>query len=367
MKPLNVLIAPLDWGLGHASRTVPLIQEFLKNNVKVFLACSGVVSDFFAKEFPELEQLNIPSYRISYPDKAYKMPLWAFLQALKLKRVVKAEQKCIENIVSQKNIDIVISDNRFGAYSKKAYSVYITHQLRILFPKYLKYLEFIGICFHKKQMKNFSEIWVPDFKERNGLAGRLSHLKKMFPDIYYIEPLSRFQNKEIKPKAEKHFKYLAVVSGVEPTRSVFETRIRNVLKQMPGKSALLCGKPGVLHQEKDGNLTVFSHLKTEAFQELVLDSEFFISRSGYSTIMDQMFLKSNCLFIPTPGQTEQEYLAEFLDKEKQAFCLKENQLSRKNVEKVLKNPPRKIAGSLNSELEKTVQRIIQKSKEGFYA
>lgn len=362
---MKVLVAPLDWGLGHATRCVPIIETLLKNGVEVVLGTCGSLKHFYSDAFPSLQQVDLPSYGIVYPTHGFQMPAWILSQLPRLHSIIEEEQRCVENLVSTLGISAVISDNRFGAYSKRVPSVYITHQLRIAFPFASRFLETIGVHFHAAKMLKFSEIWIPDLEEFPGFAGRLSH-QKLHRPCHYIGPLSRFMNiagNEKIPSPEKRYRFLGMVSGVEPMRTKLETLLRETFAKIPGEHALLLGKPSSsIEKERCGNVTLFSHLSKEKFQNLVQESEYFISRPGYSTIMDQSFLGSNCLFIPTPGQTEQIYLGKILAKFKYARVVEERNLNAEYLASAFEGPIYRLPKSNLGLLENTISAFMEQLK-----
>lgn len=353
---MKVLVAPLDWGLGHATRCVPVIKEFLRVGAEVHVGVCGNIAPFYKDAFPGLKQHRIPSYRIMYPKHGYQMPAWVLTELPRILKVVAVEHAIAESLVERENFDVVFSDNRFGFYSEHAKSIYMTHQLRIAFPGVTRVLESVGLKFHQKQMANFNEVWVPDVPGYPGLGGRLSHLNAknetgtFFKDrkLRYVGPLSRFEN--MVESSQKKFKFLGVVSGAEPTRTNLELRLRKVFREIPGEHALLLGKPGLNEIVKDGNITVYPHLSTEPFAELVKSSECFVSRPGYSTVMDQAALGANCLFVPTPGQTEQVYLGKLLKNAKYARSLEESRLTAENLLKAFEGDPWRLPVSEHSNL-----------------
>jgi len=365
---MKVIVAPLDWGLGHATRCVPVIRELLHAGAEVHLGVCGNIAPFYKDVFPELKQHRVPSYRIKYPKHGYQMPAWILKELPRILKVVATEHAIAESLVEREQFDVVFSDNRFGFYSERAKSIYMTHQLRIAFPGVAQMFETVGVKFHQRQMANFSEVWVPDVPEFPGLGGRLSHLKNEAGTFFeerplrYVGPLSRFVETA---ETTKTFKFLGVVSGAEPTRTNLELRLRNVFHEISGEHALLLGKPGSNEIVKDGNITVFPHLSTEPFAELVKSSEYFVSRPGYSTVMDQAVLGANCLFVPTPGQTEQVYLGKLLKNSKFARSLEESRLTARNLLEAFEGEPYKLPKpeKLNL-LQKNVEELAKSLSRG---
>ena len=306
----KIIISPLDWGLGHATRLVPIIRLYLEQGAEVEIASALSLKDFFAKEFPALVWRETPAYDIKYPEHGWQMPFWAFSQMQRIKKIMKEENRWLNAMHEKQKYTLVISDNRFGFFNKKIKSIYITHQLRIAFPKFFAIFEKAGENWHKNIMKNFDEIWVPDYEEFPGLAGKLSHPSYKSEKIKYIGPLSRLFTDV--PDSYNHvpktIDILALLSGPEPQRSFFEKYAIKYLSENPGNHCIIRGLPSET-EVPCLPFQAFNHLSAQALREKILASRMVLCRSGYSTIMDLALLKAKAILVPTPGQTEQEYLA----------------------------------------------------------
>ena len=316
---MKVLFCPLNWGLGHATRMVPLIRQYIEEGYEVVLASDGFPLTFLQQEFPALQTFVFPSYRIKYS--AGNSQILAMV--LNLPHVVSGvirEHHKLQKILRQEHFDIVVSDNRFGLWSKHTRCIYITHQVMIKMPCGLKFLENPVRLIHRSFMLQYDECLIPDFEGKLNLSGDLSHQYSLPYNTRFIGPLSRFSHmKNIIP--DRTFKTVAIVSGIEPQRSIFERFIIEKYKSQNTKTILLQGKPQESIKEiLIGNLTIVSHLQDEQLAAILAGTETVLCRSGYSGIMDLYAL--NCIdktiFIPTPGQTEQEYLALHLHESKAA-------------------------------------------------
>jgi uncharacterized protein (TIGR00661 family) len=305
----RILICPLDWGLGHATRCIPIIRMLLLNNADVIIAGDGASADLLKIEFPQLQFIPLKGYRIRYSEKG-NMALKMLVSTPKIIFRIIQEHIQLKKIIQQNHIDIVISDNRYGLWNKNIKSIFITHQLMIKSP-FLEYQLYLLVLYF---VRKYDVCWIPDLNDsENNLSGDLSHKYKLPSNALFVGPLSRFNN----TKEEVKFQYdvLAIVSGPEPQRSIFEAILISQLKQIKLKSFVVCGKPHELYCERIiDNVNIVSHLKSDALQEVIEQSKFIISRSGYSTIMDLAILGKKAFFVPTPGQTEQKYLAERLTK-----------------------------------------------------
>ena len=332
MTPLagkKLLVSPLDWGLGHATRCVPVIRALLNDHCDVWLAGEGAQEKLLREEFPELPFLPLKGYRIKYgrSGMAGKM----LLQIPSILKSIKDENKWLKEQVVKHGFEAVISDNRYGLHHEKIFSVIITHQLTIKSPL-SKWSERILQKWNYKLIDHFNECWVPDEEGENNLAGKLSHPYKL-PSIpvKYIGPLSRFEKRNI-DEVKNHL--LIILSGPEPQRTILENKIIDEIANYPRTATIVRGLPYKADIVPSTNtIRFYNHLSADELNNEAMKAEFIISRSGYSTVMDIAALQKKNILIPTPGQTEQEYLANYLMKKQFAFCVKQNDFSlQKNIE-----------------------------------
>ena len=332
--PRRILISPLDWGLGHASRIIPLINRYLEQGDNVIIAGSGLSLSLLKKQFPTLESIEIPSFSMRYS--AGKSQVWAVAKAFpRLIYYSIREHSALKRIVKEKNIDFIISDNRFGLYHKTVPSAYITHQLLIKLPKGWAWLEPFVAFVHRCIINRFTECWVPDFEDMSeSLAGELSHPAKLPRNVKYIGILSRFSERCIPYGRENiitdcvlaysqnsslltpNSSLLTILSGAEPQRTMLEKELLMSLQEDQHENIILVQGKVEAEQKvsKVGKVTVYNFMSTEELQEYILKADEIICRSGYSSIMDLYALGKlqNATLIPTPGQTEQEYLAKYI-------------------------------------------------------
>lgn len=307
-KP-RVLVAPMDWGLGHATRCIPLVRALQNLGIEVIIAAEAAQLSLLKNEFPHLNFIHLQGYRIHYSNSKRLLPIKIALQIPKILLTIQREHNWLKKRIETLNIQAVISDNRYGLFHKNIYSVFMTHQLTVDTP-YKTLTSFVRFLNYKR-IKNFDECWVPDFADRiNNLAGKLSHperLPKM--PVHYIGNLSRFEE----TKGAIKYDHLAIISGPEPQRTIFEEKVRKYFPYLNGKKCILRGKPAAyrdaLHEE---NIDVFNHVGANDLQAIIASSKNIICRAGYSTIMDLAAMKKTALLVPTPGQTEQEYLGKYL-------------------------------------------------------
>ncbi|TND08685.1 MAG: hypothetical protein FD123_1901 [Bacteroidetes bacterium] len=304
-KKKRVLVAPLDWGLGHATRCVPVIRALLDAGAEVLLAADGRPGYFLRDEFPKLEMISLPGYNITYPENGNM--LWHFaLSAPGILKNIRREHGYLQKIIEEKYIDIVISDNRFGLWSEKAKCIYITHQLNIKAPAG----ENLVNRLHRRYMKRFSEIWVPDFPGKENLSGELGHGNHRFENIRYIGPLTRFSKDEFRENGYDH-EILAVLSGPEPQRTLLEEILLRQLPSLNKKTMLVRGVTETNETRTTGNMQIIDHLPSPELEAAMRKAEIIICRPGYSTLCDLAAIGKKAICIPTPGQTEQEYLAKY--------------------------------------------------------
>jgi predicted glycosyltransferase len=306
---MKVLICPLNWGLGHATRCVPIIRKLMSEGHEPVLVADGYPLQFLRQEFPTLRFIEFPSYSVYYASGTSQVGAMLFNFPSIVRGIIN-EHRWLRNLVRTEHFDQIISDNRFGIWNKHVHSIYITHQLMIKMPQGLKFLEPLVHFIHKAFINRYNECWIPDTKENGGLSGDLAHKYPLPRNAKFIGTLSRFTNLEENiPSSD--YEVVAVVSGIEPQRTLFEKSLMLKYRNRNEKVLIVGGQPQQKQTRKQtGNITLVSHLSTHELSAAFLGAKKIISRSGYSTIMDLDALK--CMhkaeFIPTPGQTEQEYL-----------------------------------------------------------
>jgi UDP:flavonoid glycosyltransferase YjiC (YdhE family) len=320
MSRKRILIAPMDWGLGHATRCIPVINELLAAGAEVIIAADNRPAELLKKEFPALQHIRFPGYTIDYPVNA-NMAWTMFRQLPTLFRGIAEEHRILEKLVTEHSIDAVISDNRWGAYSTRVPSIYIVHQLRILLSRYIRWAQGIVDFSNGRLIRPFTEVWIPDFAGDGKLTGELSDESLVPPNAYFIGPMSRLTQRTTFTKT---LDVLVILSGPEPQRTIFEKLIVDQLKETTMQALVVRGIPERSVTIKvSQTLTLVGSLTAEELSDAIAASHIIVSRPGYSTIMDLAFLGANAIFVPTPQQTEQEYLAGRLKEQK--ICYSEPQ------------------------------------------
>ncbi|OAB79963.1 glycosyltransferase [Cochleicola gelatinilyticus] len=314
----TILVAPLHWGLGHATRCVPIIRALLESGHKVLIASDGAALLLLRKEFPKLLYVELPSYNITYPKNGRYFKWKLFLKLPKLHQTISEEHKIIKKLVSENKINGIISDNRLGVYSKDVPSVFITHQLKVLSGN----TSLLSSKLHQNYIKKFNICWVPDIDSDQNLSGTMSRLDNAPFPIRYMGILSRMKRRTL----PKKYDILILLSGPEPQRTLLEKTLLNIFKN--SSKHILCVR-GVIEEKKDrqchGTIEVVNFMTGNELETVINESDLIISRSGYTTVMDLAAMGKKALFIPTPGQYEQEYLADRLEKLKIAPYCEQNE------------------------------------------
>lgn len=315
------MVVPLDWGLGHATRCIPIISCILHLGCTVIIGAEGAQKKLLQEAFPEINIVPLKGYRIRYTKHERWFSLNILLQLPKIVRSMRTEYKWLQKVVKEYDVTAVISDNRYGLFHKTIPSVIITHQLQIKAPyswveKWIRKINY-------NYINRFHACWVPDEKDPPNLAGALSHPSHLpATRVSYLGGLSRFETSA--GTAGTIYDTLIIISGPEPQRSVFEDIILLQLKNFDYKALLVRGLPKnerILPSFKQ--VTIVNHLPAAMLSHAFQQSEYIISRSGYTTVMDIIKLQKKAILVPTPGQTEQQYLAFHL--QNQRWCLAVNQ------------------------------------------
>lgn len=325
-KP-KVFICPQHWGLGHVTRTIPVIHYFIGRDYPVVLGSSGLGSELLKKEFPELKIYELPDYGIRYPFKNMYMNMG--LQLPQMHWAIIKEYLSVRNICKKEKIGLIVSDARLGAAQRKIPSVIITHHLH--FPLGYRFFEWVSDVWMRFFYLRFNQIWVPDLAGNNNLSGSLSHEFKSSKH-YFIGIPSRFK------KLESHsgFEYAIILSGPEPQRSQLELILLNQMKDLwPAKIILVRGTNekwqwGEKFKHYGEYLTIRNLVSGAELNKIMSGSGMIICRSGYTSLLDLSVIGKKALLIPTPNQPEQEYLAEELKRKKIFYSVSQDDLRLKD-------------------------------------
>jgi uncharacterized protein (TIGR00661 family) len=311
-KTKIALVCPLNWGLGHATRCVPIVHNLQQKGFKIIIAGEIPVTTFFKVTFPGITTAFFPGPKISYQKAG---PLWIAMlfQLPNLLRWQKRERQLILRLAKKYQPDCIVSDNRYGARVKGIRSILITHQLMIKLPCPLSFIEYPLHRIIRSLILPFDECIIPDHPKSTNLSGELSHRYPLPPNAKFIGPQSRFMicKNEVAFGTPPHV--LVILSGPEPQRTILKNKLVKVLKRSRLNVWIMTGRPDIPTQHiTNGNLTFISHLTDSTLKSVLLQTPVIISRSGYSTIMDLTYLNRTAILIPTPGQPEQIYLSKYL-------------------------------------------------------
>jgi uncharacterized protein (TIGR00661 family) len=318
LKKKRILVCPLDWGLGHASRDVFIIRKLLEKENEVILGGDGSSLKFLTSEFPGMEFVRIPSHKFIY-SKIFPAWIMIIFQIPLFIKGIFNEHKFLRKITALYNIDLVISDARYGLWNPQIPSIILTHQIRIRMPFIFKALEYPVYFINRLALKKFTQLWIPDFPGYPNLSGKLSHNISLPSHTFYIGCLSRFTDYQTTSAPSEIFEVVLLLSGPEPQRSVFEKTVTVQLLQQTRKSIVIGGQTEAnLSEHLSVSCRRVSFLSGDELYVILKYAKYIICRSGYSTIMDLAALGKTAFLVPTPGQTEQEYLARYLQ-EKSLF------------------------------------------------
>lgn len=353
----RVLICPLDWGLGHAARVIPVVRELIKNGYDVILGADNHPLAILREEFPELEYIVFPGYRVQYSNRSKQILKLAF-QLPGFLESIKKEYALTQELCRTHRIDIIISDNRYGIYSPEVYSILITHQLMVKSP-----LGRISEDLINKQLlsyiRNFNECWIPDLPGTENFSGDLSHKYPLPENARFVGILSRF-NAETSLLPEKEFDIAAIISGPEKQRTTFENVLISQLGKTNSKCLIVRGLPdGQKYPETTDNITMKNNLSTPEIERVLRSSDMIICRSGYSSVMDLATTGRHAVLVPTPGQTEQEYLSEYLQQKNWFISTSQSKFS---IEEMHKKYLRKTFNSFPDQ-QKILKEVVLSLKK----
>ncbi|OPY35707.1 MAG: UDP-N-acetylglucosamine--N-acetylmuramyl-(pentapeptide) pyrophosphoryl-undecaprenol N-acetylglucosamine transferase [Methanoregula sp. PtaU1.Bin051] len=322
----HVLVSPLNWGLGHATRNIPVIRELLHFGHEVVVAATGNALLTLRREFPDCRFIDAPDYPAPY-DPGNLMLARVLTKLPEMLKALAAERRCIRKIVAKDRYDLIISDSRPGMYSDTVPSVFMTHQVHYHLPFAIWPVELLGLGANRVLFDKYRRVIVPDNPPGpTALAGKLSHpiCASSYPHLYFTGILATARRIDLPQDLD----YLFIISGPEPQRTIFERIMLPQLHELPGIKAVLLGSPGGQGtRSPDPQTMVASYASTEEKIALLNRAKFIVCRSGYTTMMELAEIgKKHALFVPTPGQTEQEYLSNYYRKQGWFFSQAQDRL-----------------------------------------
>lgn len=320
------MVAPINWGLGHATRCIPLIKKLEEQGFTPILASDGAALLLLQKEFPHLKAFELPSYNITYTNRGSLLKWKLLMDTPSILKNIKNEKKATRALVEKLNLDGIISDSRFGVRYKHLPNVFITHQLNVLSGN----TTYLSSRLHQRYIRKYDECWVPDAPGKGNLSGFLGHLKNSEENIRYMGIVSRFEKQNL----PKLYDYMILLSGPEPQRTLLENIL---LKEFQETDQNVLFVRGVLtdvpYHSPATNIKVENYMYGRDLEAALNSSEIVVSRSGYTTLMDLAKLEKKAFFIPTPGQFEQEYLAGRMSKMGIAASCKQEEFSLQKLKK----------------------------------
>lgn len=348
----KIIVGLLDWGLGHTTRCIPIIKYLKELNCEIYIATAPQHKLLLINEIEGLIFLDeIPLYNITYPKNG-KFLLIKLIKIIgNILQTIKKENNWLKEMHNKYQFDLVISDNRYGFYINDIQSIIITHQLSprtgisILLDNWVRSL-------HYSFLTKFFECWVPDFETKFNLSGKLGHPKILPKHVKYIGPLSRLE-----PAIETStFRNLLIIlSGPEPQRTLLEDILCKQLKKYEGSYLLIRGLPGEIDNQIPNSV---NHINAKNLVKEINNSEMVICRSGYSSVMDLIKLQKKAIFIPTPGQTEQEYLAKKLFEDKLFLYSEQQQFNLETMLEIAKHFPFKKLDLNFEQFKPVVKRVM---------
>lgn len=313
-----MLVSPLDWGLGHATRSIPVIHHYFQKGFKIIIGGSGRSGKLLKQAFPELPFAAIPAPEIHYPVHTFWLLPALLLRLPIIFYTILQEHQLLKRLIKQHHITTVISDNRYGLYNNHTHNIIITHQLAFRFRGLPRLAEYPLHLIIRSLVGKFDECWIPDAGDpEHNLSGILSHGYKLPVKTRFIGLLSRFSEVSEDFSGSNHQDYSLVVflSGPEPRHSQLVAKIAGQASQLQCKTLIIAGMPAKMAVEEQPShpyLTILPHLNDIDFKRVLQQADVIVCQAGYSSIMDLVTIGCRAILIPTPNQPEQQYLAQYL-------------------------------------------------------
>jgi uncharacterized protein (TIGR00661 family) len=350
---MKIIYGICSWGLGHATRSLPVVRRLIKDNNDLTIISNGRSLNLLKNELNNrVQYIDIPDYPMLISENSRQFIAKSIIYwPLFLKKMESGLQK-LTKILKKNQYDMVISDGRYDIYSKKIPSYFISHQMRIMNPLRIKFLETGSEIYNKFFFKRYKDVIIPDYRE-DDLSGDLSHnLKKIDSNkLHYVGALSDFK----KMKTKKDIDYLISISGPEPQRTIFENKIFSQLDYLNGNIVITLGKSDEKKEIKKESTKIYSFLTKDKRENLLNRAKIVISRSGYSTLLDLAVIGTKAMMTPTPGQIEQEYLSNYHNKKGTFYSINQNKIDLKRDIKKVNN----TTGILREcDVDKTVDNIM---------
>lgn len=329
----RILLSPLNWGLGHASRLIPIIKYLEAQGHTCIIGAELRSADLLRKAFPHLTHENLPGFNVLFSSGEIQWINLLF-QIPKFLYWKRKENRITKKIIHKHHIELIISDNRYGVKNKLVPSIIITHQTSPCLGPVFSFLRPMMTKIIGNWIRSFDQCWIPDINKTLPISGILSESVPFSNNTYRIGLLSRLNPSILKRDLNDKIPstdILVILSGPEPHRSKLEQSIVKRFKNDHFKVILLQGKPELNAKNKQiGKITLIPHCTDSQLYYLMVKSALIICRSGYSTIMDLFAVNRKAILIPTPGQYEQEYLAQHLTQNFGFTSMRQNDLALMN-------------------------------------
>lgn len=350
---MRIIYAVCSWGLGHATRSLPVIRKLKEEDNDLTIISNGRSLDLLKKEIgDEAKYYDIPDYPMLLSENSRQFMAKSVVYWPSFIARMESGLQALNKILQKRKYDRIISDARYDMYSKKIPSFFITHQIRIMNPLRIGIFERGSETFNLFFFKRFFGVIVPDF-EKDNLSGDLSHnLNKIDENkLHYAGVLSDFKKK----KKKKDIDYMISISGPEPQRTILEKKIISKVNDLSGKIIITLGKTESIKKFSKKNIETYSFLSKEKREDFLNRSKLVISRSGYSTILDLAVIGTKALMIPTPGQVEQEYLGKYHNKKKTFYSVNQENI---NLLKDIEIAKKTTGINRKCDVDKSVEKII---------
>ncbi len=351
---MRIIYGVCSWGLGHATRSLPVIRKLLEEGDLLTVISHGRALYLIRRELgDQVEYIDIPDYPVLVAENRRLFMVKTLLSPPLFIRNMYIGVEKLRRILRRKKADLIVSDGRYDMYSRVIPSFFISHQIRIKNPFNLRVLERYSEYLNLFLFKRFKGVIVPDYRD-NGFSGDLSHnLDKIEEDkLHYVGILSDFKKKDL----PKTIDYLISITGPEPQRSLLEDKVLSQISYLKGNIVLTSGRTEDTEEQVEGRIKIYSYLSKEEREELLNKTRMVITRSGYSTIMDLAVIGLKALMIPTPGQVEQEYLAWYHHRLGNCYSVEQENLDlRRDVEAAEETK----GFSCNNSVEEAVEKILE--------
>jgi len=319
----KILVAVLNWGLGHATRCIPVIRQLQHFDFQPIIASDGKALEFLKEEFPDMKYYKLTSLQFSYSKNSGLNQIYLLGRSIFWNNQLQKDKLLIEKIHQQEKLAGIISDSRPYCYHENIPSVYLTHQLQVKSGVFSK----IATAAHRQLICNFDECWVPDVEQPNALCGEMSQWENAPLPIRNICILSDLQTQQTNQK----YDYAGIISGAEPERSKLEQQLIESFSQLEGKKIIIAGNKETNDRWISTDFEIKGLANRAEVQRIINSTNKIVARGGYSTMMDLLQLRKSALLIPTPGQTEQLYLTQHLKQLEYFDVVSQDKLSAERI------------------------------------